>query len=182
MTGGTMTAAGRPSELLMSDPLIARFRRWFDYEEDSHAKVVASLDTVPTERKAGAEYRKAVAIFAHVVMARRIWLGRLGVLPPAGGTLFPDNPELTDVVRQWDTVRSSWREYLAGLTDAELERKFEYQSLDAGRFRNRVEEIMTQLFGHSSYHRGQMAVLVKAAGGTPAITDFVYWCREPVGG
>jgi uncharacterized damage-inducible protein DinB len=52
---------------------------------------------------------------------------------------------------------------------------------DAGRFRNPVEEILTQLFGHSWYHRGQIAVLVRAAGGTPAITDLIYWCRQPVG-
>jgi DinB family len=37
----------------------------------------------------------------------------------------------------------------------------------------------TQLFGHSSYHRGQIATLVRTAGGEPAATDYIYWCREP---
>jgi uncharacterized damage-inducible protein DinB len=59
--------------------------------------------------------------------------------------------------------------------------EIEYQSLDSGRFRNRVEEVLTQLFGHSWYHRGQIAMLVRAAGGEPAVTDFIFWCREPVG-
>ena len=59
-------------------------------------------------------------------------------------------------------------------------RVFEYQSLDAGRFCNCIEDILAQLFGHSSYHRGQIATLVCAAGGEPAITDLIYWCREPV--
>ena len=27
----------------------------------------------------------------------------------------------------------------------------------------------------------QIAVLVRAAGGTPAVTDLIYWCRQPVG-
>ena len=166
----------------MADELIARFRRWFEYEQDVHAKVLESLETVPADRRAGPEYRKAVSLFAHVVAARRMWLGRLGVLPPIAGPLFPDNPDLKAVVAGWDAARSAWTTYLAGLTDADLVREFEYQSLDAGRFRNRVEDILAQLFGHSWYHRGQIAVLVKAAGGTPAITDLIYWCREPVGG
>jgi len=165
----------------MADVLIARFRQWFEYEEDAHAKVLASLDTIPADRREGPEYRKAVSLFAHIVAARRVWLGRLGVLPPAGG-LFPNDPNLADVVGQWETVRSAWAKYLAGLTDADLERVFEYQSLDSGKFRNRVEEILAQLYGHSWYHRGQIAVRVRAAGGTPAITDLIFWCREPVAG
>lgn len=43
-----------------------------------------------------------------------------------------------------------------------------------------VEDILTQLFGHSWYHRGQIALLVRACGGQPAETDFVFWTREPV--
>jgi uncharacterized damage-inducible protein DinB len=43
-----------------------------------------------------------------------------------------------------------------------------------------VEDILAQLFGHSSYHRGQIAMLVRAAGGEPAVTDLIYWCREGV--
>ena len=78
-----------------------------------------------------------------------------------------------------DQETEAWY-YLSKITDDEIGRTFEYLSLDAGRFRNRIEDILTQLFGHSWYHRGQIAMLVRAAGGEPAITDLVYWCREPV--
>jgi uncharacterized damage-inducible protein DinB len=55
---------------------------------------------------------------------------------------------------------------------------FEYQSLDAGRFRNTIADVLAQLYGHSWYHRGQIAMLVRTAGGQPAVTDLIYWCRE----
>jgi uncharacterized damage-inducible protein DinB len=71
---------------------------------------------------------------------------------------------------------------LTAVTDEELEREFEYQSLDAGRFRNGVDGVLAQLFGHSSYHRGQIAMLVRAAGGEPAVTDLIYWCRQSITG
>jgi uncharacterized damage-inducible protein DinB len=165
----------------MPDVLIARYRRWLDYERDAHAKAFASLGTVPADRRTGPEFRKAVALIAHVVAGRRIWLGRLGAAPPATGPLFPENPDLDQVMAEWDAVAARWDDYLGQLTDADLNRVFEYQAIDGGRFRNRVDDICAQLFGHSSYHRGQIAVLVKAAGGQPAITDFVFWCREPIG-
>jgi len=43
-----------------------------------------------------------------------------------------------------------------------------------------VEDILAQLFGHSWYHRGQIALLVRSIGAEPAATDFVYWAREAI--
>jgi uncharacterized damage-inducible protein DinB len=163
----------------MPDAMADRFREWFAYEQDAHARVVRSLESVPADRRDSAEYHKAVGWLAHLAMARRIWLERLGVIPPKAGTMFPDKAELALIVADLHSVQELWSHYLASLTDNELERTIEYKSLDAGRFRNRLEDILTQLFGHSSYHRGQIATLVRAAGGEPAATDYIYWCREP---
>ena len=85
---------------------------------------------------------------------------------------------MADRFRKWYEHERS--RYLAKLSDDELAQRIEYNSLDAGRFGNRIEDILTQLFTHSAYHRGQIASLVRAAGGEPAATDYIYWCREPV--
>jgi uncharacterized damage-inducible protein DinB len=165
----------------MADELIARFRRWFDYEREMHGKVVASLETVLPDRRTSPEYRRAVAILGHMVGARAIWLWRLGVLATAPPSIaFEEDADLGRVAAACRDMEATWASYLAGLTDQDLVREFEYRSLDGGQFRNRIEDILAPLFGHSSYHRGQIAMLVRAAGGTPAITDFIYWCREPV--
>lgn len=164
----------------MAAGVIERFRRWFEYERDAHARVLKSMETVPPERRDGPEFRKALAVSAHIIAARRLWLARLGVIPPRPGALFPEDATLESLAPEYQEVERHWTDFLAGLDDEAIEREFEYRSLDAGRFRNRVEDILAQLFGHSSYHRGQIAMLVRAAGGEPAITDLIYWCREPV--
>jgi uncharacterized damage-inducible protein DinB len=166
----------------MSTSLHDRYRRWFEYENDAHAKVLASFDTVPPDRRPSPEYRRAVSLIAHIVEARKVWLGRMGVIPLSTGTLFPDESDAGQVAAEWQRVYVLWSRHLASVDEKELARIFEYQSFDSGRFRNSVEEILTQLFGHSWYHRGQIAMLVKQAGGQPAATDFVYWCREAVTG
>jgi uncharacterized damage-inducible protein DinB len=109
-----------------------------------------------------------------------VWLFRLGQSTDKPASFFPENVALADVVADLRAVQDRWNAYLGRLTDAEFDRMFEYQSLDSGRFRNRIEDILTQLYGHSLYHRGQIAMLVRQAGGEPAATDFVYWCREAV--
>jgi uncharacterized damage-inducible protein DinB len=157
-----------------------RYRRWFEYEQDAHAKVLHSLESVPESRRSSAEFRKAVDLLAHITAARRVWLYRFGIMPDPPPSLFPQEASLAELATTLRTVQEQWSAYLGRLDDAELARTFEYKSLDAGWFRSRVEDILTQLFGHSWYHRGQIATFVRAAGGEPAVTDFVYWCREPI--
>jgi uncharacterized damage-inducible protein DinB len=164
----------------MSRELAGRFARWLAYERDAHAQVLRSLESVPAGQRSRPEFAKAINILAHVAAARRLWLVRLGVLPGPQGTIAPEKLTLAEAAGLLQDVHGTWDEYLARLTDEELNREVEYQSLDAGRFRSRVEDILAQLFGHSWYHRGQIAMLVRAAGGEPAVTDFIYWCREGV--
>jgi uncharacterized damage-inducible protein DinB len=181
-TSATSYLEQKPSlrESTMTDAIADRFRQWFEYERDAHAKVAQSLQTVPDDRRGSPEFKKAVGWLAHLAMARRIWLERLGVLPAQARTMFPDDADLGQVLVEVQAVEELWLRYLASLTDSQLAETIEYKSLDAGRFRNRVEDILTQLFGHSWYHRGQIASLIRAAGGEPAATDYIFWCREPI--
>ena len=157
-----------------------RFQRWYAYEKDSHAKVLASLDTVPEGKRSSPEFVKAVELLAHMVAARRLWMCRLGQSEESLQDIFPQSPSLASVRDSLEAMQAKWSAYLEGLTVTELARVFEYRSLEGEPFRNSVIDILTQLFGHSWYHRGQIALLVRNLGGKPAATDFVYWCREPV--
>ncbi len=164
----------------MTRALAERYRRWFEYETDTHAKVVRSLESVPQDRRSSPEFRRAVDLLAHLAAARQLWLFRLGVAPNPPRQVEPKGVDLDTAAEDLHAVQERWTDYLGGITDEELGRTFEYQSTDAGRFRNRIEDALTTLFGHSLYHRGQIAMLVRTAGGEPAATDFVFWCRESV--
>ena len=163
--------------------LTDRFRHWFDYETEAHAKVVASLGTVPEDKREEAAYQKALDLLAHIAAARALWLFRFGVAetgPDSAEELFPRGNTLADVEVQLGTMHGRWSEFLHSLDDGELSRIFEYRSIEGERFQNRIEDLLTQLFGHSWYHRGQIASIVRSLGGEPAVTDFVYWSRESI--
>jgi uncharacterized damage-inducible protein DinB len=116
---------------------------------------------------------------AHLIAARKMWLYRFG-FARENTELFPRTVQFPALAGQLAEMEAGWSEYLEKLTDTELERVFEYQSYEGSRFRNTVADILTQLFGHSWYHRGQIAALVRALGAEPAVTDFVFWSREQV--
>ncbi|AMV39168.1 DinB family protein [Planctomyces sp. SH-PL62] len=163
----------------MSNPLADRFRRWFQYECNVHARVLASFESVPTERRESAEFRKAVDLMSHLVGARERWLDRIEAAPPSNRPLFPRDVRLDDVRRDCSQIERRWTETLEKLDDEALARVVTYQMVDGTTSSNQVEDLLVQLFGHSSYHRGQIAQLVRAAGGTPAETDFIHWVRDP---
>jgi uncharacterized damage-inducible protein DinB len=163
----------------MNDCMIDRYRRWFEYEKDSHAKTLASLQAVPEELQQAQGFRKAVYLMGHIIAARRMWLFRFGVVSD-NAELFPQQTNLLDLPDQLIEMEGMWSQYLNQLDDHELSREFEYQSYEGARFRNTIEEILTQLFGHSWYHRGQIALLLRSIGAEPAVTDFVFWARQPI--
>jgi uncharacterized damage-inducible protein DinB len=164
----------------MAQSQVEQYRRWFEYEKDSHRKVLASFETVPQDQRWSPPFQKALSIMAHIVVARRMWLFRFGLATERPATFFPTDVRLDELSTSLEAMERGWADYLRDLTEAELSRVFEYESTDAGWCRSVVEDILTQLFGHSWYHRGQIASLVKAAGGQPAVTDFVYWSRERI--
>jgi uncharacterized damage-inducible protein DinB len=163
----------------MKDNLTDRYGRWFEYERDSHAKTLDSLNAVPEELRRSEDFDKAVYLMGHIIAARRMWLFRLGFVNENTDLCgrVTNLAELPSLLAEMETL---WSQYLQRLDDTELARVFEYQSYEGAWFRNTVEEILTQLFGHSWYHRGQIAMLLRSIGAEPAVTDFVFWAREPI--
>ena len=148
--------------------LADRFRQWYEYERDCNAKSLEMLASVPAERRSDAEFQKAVDRMAHLVAARRRWLHRLGHLREALG-LFPPGTKLADLPVLVADTEAAWVAYLSRLDDRELGRTLEWQVADGRRYRWEVEGVLTQVFGHAWYHRGQIAQLVAMLGARPSI-------------
>src|SRR6476661_40552 len=110
----------------MSEQMIHRYRRWFDYEKDSHAKTIASLHAVPIELRDGEVFRKAVYLMGHIVAARRMWLFRFGIAR-LNADLFPRDVTLEELKDQVAEMETLWTTYLLGINDSDLDRIFEYQ-------------------------------------------------------
>jgi uncharacterized damage-inducible protein DinB len=151
-----------------------RLRRWYDYERDCNARSLEMLASVPSERRGDPQFQKAVDRLAHLVAARRRWLSRLGRLDESP-KLFPQGAALADLPALLANTEAAWVAYLAPLDDDALARTIEWQGPEGGNYSWELSEILTQMFGHAWYHRGQIAQLVAALGGATVDTDYIYW-------
>lgn len=153
-----------------------RFRHWYEYEKDCNAKALQMLQSVPAAARASATFKEAVGKMAHLVAARHMWLFRLGVVADCPESWWPHTTleQLPAVIEQ---VQERWTAYLARLTDADIAAEFTCAGSDGRRYRWRLLDLLTQVFGHAWYHRGQIAMLVKDLGGKPVDTDYIFWDR-----
>lgn len=170
-------------------PMVEHFRGLFEYEKRANR---IALDGLARARKhvedvgvasLAAPWQRGVDVFAHAMMARRIWLHRLrpDLMSPPGAGIFPPGT-MEGNERELAEQDAAWTAYLELVDEAELAREFEYaRTEDGARFRSRVRGVLTHVFNHGTYHRGQIAMLIASCGVKPDPTDFILWARERVG-
>ena len=164
----------------MADATIEYFRRLFDYERESNRKSLTALDLVAEDRRNSPEYRRALDLHSHIAASRLMWLHRFGAEPTAPTTYNPPNLSRAEVGDLVAHMEKGWARYLGSLTNRDMDEPLEYASMSSGRFRSTKSEIFTHLAGHTWYHRGQIAMLLRALGVDPPMTDHMFWSRTPL--
>ncbi len=129
-------------------------------------------------RNLGSSFPSVRDTLAHIVRGEWIWLGRLRgqsdpPLPP--GSEFPD---LAAVRARLEELDSALLQFVSELNAAGLERIVEYKSLAGEKFADPLTPLLQHLVDHGTYHRGQVATLLRQLGVKPASTGFVVFLRE----
>ncbi len=150
--------------------LTAHFTRLFAYDAWANQEVLSGL------RSAATPPPRALILMAHIFSSQRLWMERLEQKPQT----LPVWPEFTleQCDRQAVELPVQWKSYLAGKSEADLAEPVSYQNSQGETWSSRKDDILMHLITHSAYHRGQAAAAVRAAGFTPAYTDFIHSIRQ----
>lgn len=150
------------------------FQRMFAYDSWANRECLAAI------RAAGSVSADSVGRMAHILSAEKLWLERIQKRSQSM-PVWP-NSTIDDCVRLAGELASEWRNYLTQLEaqapGASLDNIVEYRNSKGEPWSSRVEDILTHVLFHSAYHRGQIAVQMRASGGTPASTDFIHAVRQ----
>jgi uncharacterized damage-inducible protein DinB len=141
----------------------------FTYDAWANREALASLPP------AAAAAPKAVKLMAHVAATAELWLSRVRS-EPAPLPVWPDL-SLDECGRVLARGAASWNAYLEAAGDAGMAREIAYTNSRGDTYRNLVSDIAMHVVFHAHYHRGKIAALVRAAGHTPAYTDFIHAVR-----
>ena len=145
-----------------------------DHVAWADAQAVAALRALP---EGSPERAQASRLYAHLAAAAHVWHARLEGRAPE----HPVWPELTlEVATELATTSIAGLRAIAGRDDESLARVVEYRTMAGQPFTNTVADILAHVALHGSYHRGQIAMLTRRGGGTPAATDYIMWVRTGV--
>lgn len=158
-------------------------RELLAYHRWAHEAWIEALRALPPEvldRPLPSSFPSIRATFAHMVGAEHTWVDRWeggdGTLPEG----FEEG-ELEALVEALDAVARRQDGVVAGLLaeDRGLEKELAYRDRAGNPHRSTFREMLQHVVNHATYHRGQLATLLRQVGATPPSTDLIKYTRRP---
>ncbi len=117
---------------------------------------------------------KILTIMGHIVAAQFLWLHRIKGLPPPDVKLW-GTYTLDQLLVMAEEAGQQWIDFVESTEN--FDRELTYRNYLNEPYTNNVEMIMIHLVNHSSYHRAQIAMLLRQKGFEPINTDFITYDR-----
>ncbi|HEY3739930.1 MAG TPA: DinB family protein [Bryobacteraceae bacterium] len=144
------------------------------YSHWATRRVLTFAQTLPEEeiaRHIGNSHGSILKTFQHTYYADRAWLARL----EHAGVGFedpPPGPSLADLDRDWLPLLERFAD-VAGKCDANG--VLAYKNLKGHAFERPIWQVVMHIVNHGTYHRGQIASMMRQLGHQPPPTDLIYY-------
>jgi len=148
------------------------FLKLYQYNAWANARVLNSL------QQQNVSDEKICSLMGHIVAAQFLWLHRIKGLPPPDVKLW-GNYTLAQLITMAEEAGKKWLDFAESQDD--FNREMSYTNYVGEPYTNNVEMIMIHLVNHSSYHRAQIAMLLRQKGLEPINTDFITYDRVITG-
>jgi uncharacterized damage-inducible protein DinB len=144
------------------------FLKLYQYNAWCNQRVLSAL------KRQSVSDEKILSITGHIVAAQFLWLHRIKGLPPPDVKLWGDY-SMDQLDEMAESISIQWVSFVESTED--FNRDLMYTNYTGDPFINNVEQIMIHLVNHSSYHRGQIALLLRQKGFEPVNTDYITYDR-----
>ncbi len=142
------------------------FKQLFEYTYHYNNEVIASL-IIDNET-----YKKSVLLLNHTINAHEIWNARIMGKKPVVAVW-----EMRAIEYLKKQNEANYKYSLQILDTYSLDDVIQYINSKGQAFENSVKDILFHINNHSTYHRGQIASYYKQEGGTPVVSDYIFYKR-----
>ncbi|MEP7146101.1 MAG: DinB family protein [bacterium] len=142
----------------------------FTYEQWANNAVTYAL--VKTEELP----QKALSIMSHIIDAQQTWLSRINNIQT--DVRVWEDYSVEEISGKLNKSSSDFIEYIDGITDDDLKKNINYSDTKGESFKSSLDEILNHLIIHSSYHRGQIILLIKPFVSVLPYTDYIHFARK----
>lgn len=145
----------------------------FEFEHWSNTMILHSLKTL-TEKE-----DRATLLFSHLLSSHCMWLCRVNKTEFTC-TLFQQRT-LDECEQLMKINLKGWQNYLTNKTDADLQESIEFISAwetNPSKRKMCVEDAITHIINHSSYHRGQIVASIKGKVEELPLSTYIMYASE----
>lgn len=138
------------------------------------------------DRWANSEYLRAltanqhgdrpVRLLSHVVAAQMLWMDRIK-RRSARAPVWPEW-DISECQNNLEHSAQEWKPYVDQLSPDEARTTIAYKNSKGEAWESTVEDILIHVSNHGTYHRAQIAALIRANGTTPPYTDYIEGVRR----
>ncbi len=159
---------------------LQEIKNLFAYNAWATNRIFDALKTLPEDKfsmdfKAG--HGSIRGTLTHLVAAEKIWLSRLTGTPEATMLSEKDAPSLSALKEIWEDVAARTARFVAGLDKKKMSSTFQMTTTRGIPYTHVYQDALLHLVNHSTYHRGQIAVLMRQVGAQPVGTDLIAFYR-----
>lgn len=115
---------------------------------------------------------KMISLLNHILNAQQVWNSRIFIEDSFGVWQINPDEKLLEI------NQSNFENSVNILNERNLDEIIGYRNSKGDEFQNSIQEIFFHFINHSTYHRGQIAMLMKQAGLEPINTDYVFYKRK----
>lgn len=115
-------------------------------------------------------------LLSHIVNSQMIWLNR--ILQKEIVINLWENHIVERCVELSTEISSEWINFLESLEEAELDKRIKYKNNKGENWENTIGDIVTHIINHSTYHRAQIAQLMRQSDDQPPKTDYIIYQRH----
>jgi uncharacterized damage-inducible protein DinB len=142
------------------------FKTLFEHEHWANLKVLEALISIQNAPK------KAIEVFSHTIAAQRIWLDRIN-----HNTTDLKVWEVFEVEIMLELLEINYNDVCKIIDSQDINQLIAYQNSKGENFTSTINQILTHLALHASYHRGQVILFLKADLTTLPSTDYILYLR-----
>jgi len=149
-----------------------------DWANQRSLDATAQLSNEQFIKPLGSSFSSVRDTLMHVCGAEWIWFERFHGRSHSGIPDFSNIQTIGALREHWAPQAKALLDFVHGLSQAELDRVFEYKTLNFGVYANPLWQSLQHLANHGTYHRGQIATMIRQHGAKPIATDLMHFYRE----
>ena len=156
------------------------FLELFDYNAWANRIILDAVAQLPDDeyaRDLKSSFGGIHGTLGHIVWAEQLWLHRWLGRPNPPVAQGADLRSLAEVRSRWEQVERERTAFVAGLNDARLDETRVVKPSTGGEYVHSFRQMFRHFINHSSYHRGQIVVLLRQLGRGAPNTDLIRFYR-----